>query len=167
MVDCDIVDEEWLDLWQSDHQISQSNSFYSMPPIDEDEDYCWSMHSIPQSLNRLNRGGSAYTLPPIGEEMSFDIVCRTLYTHIRMCMFGLFVCCCCVLGFGLSCCGVPFFLHIVCYIHMFFHAHFLMWFHISMLGHIIQTCLFSNLFSNLCPNLFSTGVWKGRLFPVE
>ena len=73
MIDSGVVDEEWLELWQSDHQISHSNSFYSMPPIDED--YSWSMYSVPQSMARLNRGGSAYTLPPIGEELSIDIVC--------------------------------------------------------------------------------------------
>lgn len=75
MVDCGIVDEEWMALWQSDHHIPHSNSCYSMPPIDED--YEWSMHSNPQSLTRLNRGGSALTLPPIGEEIS-NYVCTCI-----------------------------------------------------------------------------------------
>ena len=57
-MDCDIVDQEWFDLWQSEHRITHSNSCYSMPPIDED--YEWSMHCIHRS---------AVTLPPIGEEM--------------------------------------------------------------------------------------------------
>lgn len=74
MVDCGIVDAEWLELWQSDHQLSHSNSFYSMPPIDED--YAWSMCSVPQSMARLSRGGSAVTLPPIGEEISYSHVCN-------------------------------------------------------------------------------------------
>lgn len=71
MIDCGIVDSEWLELWQSDQHISHSNSVYSMPPIDED--YEWSMSSMSQSLARLNRRGSTFTLPAIGEEMPFDV----------------------------------------------------------------------------------------------
>ena len=71
MVDCGVIDAEWMGLWQSDNHISHSNSFYSMPPISED--YEWSMYSVPQSLARLNRGNSAFTLPPIGEEISADV----------------------------------------------------------------------------------------------
>ena len=71
MIDCSVVDSEWLELWQSDHQISHSNSVYSMPPIDED--YEWSMSSVSQSLAKLHHRGSTYTLPAIGEEISFHV----------------------------------------------------------------------------------------------
>ena len=80
-MDSGFVDDEWLDLWASDHQISHSNSFYSMPPIDED--YEWTMSSVPQLMARLSRGGSALTLPPIGEEMSIDV--RRYLTSYCMC----------------------------------------------------------------------------------
>ena len=92
MVDCSIVDEEWMKLWESDHQISRSNSFYSIPPIDED--YEWSMYSVPQSLTKLNRGGSTLTLSPIGEEISVhvclyssDLAFVVIFNGVCTCMY--------------------------------------------------------------------------------
>ena len=70
-MDSGFVDDEWLDLWASDHHISHSNSFCSMPPIDED--YEWSMSSIPHLIAKMSRGGSVQTLPPIGEEMFIPV----------------------------------------------------------------------------------------------
>lgn len=71
-MECNVVDQEWMDLWQSDGRISHSSSYYSLPPIDEE--YEWSTFD-PQLAMRLNRGVSAITLPPIGEEMS-NYVCN-------------------------------------------------------------------------------------------
>jgi hypothetical protein len=83
MADSGFVDDEWMELWASDHHIAHSNSFYSMPPIDED--YEWSMSSIPQLMARMSRRASVQTLPPIGEEMFIPVRVRSSWLAVYMC----------------------------------------------------------------------------------
>ena len=94
MADSGFLDDEWMELWASDHQISHSNSFYSMPPIDED--YEWNMSYMAQSMSRLNRRGSVHTLPPIGEEMTLTVRAIDVCTRANMLTFVCACLCGCV-----------------------------------------------------------------------
>ena len=70
-MECIGIDQDWMDLWQTEPRITHSSSYYSLPPIDED--YEWNLLYGSQPMDRLNRVVSTITLPTIGEEMSLHV----------------------------------------------------------------------------------------------
>ena len=68
-MDSAMIDQEWLDLWQTEERLKQSASFYSLRPIDEE--FQWSRFD--QQPVPRHRRRSSINLPSIKENTPYYV----------------------------------------------------------------------------------------------